>query len=159
MGAIEPQMGAKETYNLSSALFGKTRRSVLALLFTRPDESFYLREVVRRTGGGQGAVQRELDRLAQAGIVTKVTRGRQVYYQANRDCPINTELRGLMIKTAGLADILREALAPFAAQIELAFIYGSQASGTASGTSDVDLIMVGTADDLAIHRAISAAEK
>ena len=82
MGAIV------EVENLSGALFGKTRRAVLALLYAHPDEAFYLREVAREADAGQGSVQRELARLTKAGIVERIERGRQVYYQANRACPI-----------------------------------------------------------------------
>jgi len=145
--------------NLSSALFGKVRREVLALFFSHPDESFYLRQIIRMTGVGQGAVQRELKRLTEAGIIKRTGRGRQVYYQVRRTCPIFKELRSLMTKTAGLADILRQALAPLANQIETAFVYGSQADGTAGARSDVDLMIVSDCDKLVLHRAISRAEE
>ncbi|MDP8214855.1 MAG: nucleotidyltransferase domain-containing protein [Candidatus Euphemobacter frigidus] len=152
-------MGTIEYENLSSALFGKVRRIVLALFFSRPDESFYLRQLARITGVGQGAVQRELKRLSEAGIVIRVRRGRQVHYQVNQDCPIFNELRGLMIKTAGLADVLRKALAPLANLIEIAVVYGSQANGTAGATSDVDMLIVGKVDELDLHRAVARAEE
>ncbi len=152
-------MGSLKRNDLSVALFGKTRRTVLALLFTRPDESLYLRQIVRLAKGGQGAVQRELKRLAEAGIITKSARGRQVEYQANRECPIFKELNGLITKTAGLAGALRDALAPLAGEIDLAFVYGSHASGAAGAASDVDVLIVGRADELAIHRALADAER
>ena len=85
---------------LASGLFGKTRRAVLALLFTQPDESFYLREVAQATGAGLGAVQRELKHLNDAGIILRRVRGRQVYFQADPDCPIFTELQHLVLKTS-----------------------------------------------------------
>lgn len=144
--------------NLSSALFGKVRRAVLGLFFSRPEESFYLRQITRIIGAGQGSVQRELKRLSEAGIISRVERDRQVHYRVNRDCPIFDELGRLMTKTAGLADVLREALGPLANQIKVAFVYGSQASGTAGASSDVDLLIVGEPDDLALHRAITQAE-
>jgi len=144
--------------DLSPALFGKARQAVLALLYSRPDEAFYVREVTRAAGAGQGAVQRELARLLDAGIITRITRGRQVYYQANRACPIFSELRGLVLKTAGLADVLRSALQPLADTIDLALVYGSQATGETSAASDVDLLVVANVDDLALHKAIGRAE-
>ena len=90
---------------LSSALFGKTRLALLALFFTNPEREFYFRELTRLTGAGQGAVQRELKRLSEAGIISKSSRGREVYYKANRRCPIFSELHKIIIKTAGLAQI------------------------------------------------------
>jgi len=143
---------------LSSALFGKTRQAVLGLLYSRPDEAFYVREVTRAAGAGQGSVQRELKRLLDAGLIVRVNRGRQVYYQANRACPIFAELHGLVLKTAGLADVLRAALSPVAGRIAAAFVYGSQAIGTATGASDIDLLVVGDPDELALHKAITQAE-
>ena len=159
VGTIELIMGALSYENLSTALFGKTRRTLLGLFFSHPDESFYLRQITRITGAGQGATQRELKRLTGAGIITRIGRGHQIRYQVNRDCPIFSELINLMAKTAGLADVLRDALAPLKNQVDIAFIYGSQASGTAGNSSDVDLFVVGSIDELELHSAISQAEE
>lgn len=82
-------------------LFGRTRRDVLALLLGRPDERFYLREILRLTAGGMGAVQRELRQLVEAGLAIRVTEGRQVYFSANRDSSIFPELQAIIQKTAG----------------------------------------------------------
>jgi hypothetical protein len=131
---------------------------MLALLFSHPDESFYLRQIVRMTGVGLGAVQRELKCLTEAGIITRSARGRRVDYQVNRKCPLFDELKSLITKTAGLADVLRKTLVPFTNKIEIAFIYGSQADGTAGETSDVALIIIGGVDELELHRAIAKAE-
>jgi predicted nucleotidyltransferase len=129
--------------NLSAALFGQTRRAILALLYGHPDEAYYLRQLARSGGLGLGAVQREVKRLAEAGILRRTVRGHQVYYQANPDCPVFAELKGLTVKTAGAADVLREALAPLAGRIKVAFIYGSVARLQQRTASDVDLMVVG----------------
>lgn len=144
--------------DLAGTLFGRTRRAVLALLYARPDEAFYLRQVAREVQAGQGAVQRELQRLVQAGILSRDARGRQIHYQANRMCPIFPELHRLVVKTAGLADVLRTALMPLGDKITTAFIYGSQAAGTATQASDVDLFVVGTVDEMALHKVVAQAE-
>jgi predicted nucleotidyltransferase len=145
--------------DLAAALFGKTRREVLALLFSRADESFYLREVVRRAAVGSGAVQRELQRLADVGIVVRRVRGRQVYYQANRQCPVFPELQGLLVKTAGVTDVLRVALAGLVDRIRVAFLYGSMAKGTARSDSDVDVLVVGDATFAEVVSALSSAQE
>ena len=95
---------------LSTTLFGKTRRAVLALLYSHSDESFYLRQIVRTAGVGLGAVQRELKKLSEAGIIRRKARGRQVYYQANPECPVYAELKNLVVKTVGVGDVLRAAI-------------------------------------------------
>jgi predicted nucleotidyltransferase len=148
-----------KTESVASALFGKTRRAVLGLLYAHPDEAFYHRQVMRRTGAGKGAVQRELRRLSDAGILTRSVRGREVYYQADRHCPVFAELQGLVLKTVGLADVVRECLEPVAGRIDMAFIYGSQANGSATAASDVDLAVVGDVNEVALHKAVGRAEQ
>ena len=144
-GTIVPNMGtAKKQGDLTSVLFGKTRQALLSLFYSQPEESFYLRQVVRAADVGQGTVQRELQQLSEGGIIKRTKRGQQVYYQANRDCPVFAELRGLIMKTAGLADVLKKALKPLAKKIQVAFVYGSFAANTAKASSDVDLMVIGS---------------
>ena len=79
--------------NISETLFGKTRRAVLSLLYSHVDDAFYLRQIVRAAGVGVGTVQRELKELSNSGIIQRIVRGRQVYYQANPQCPVFEELK------------------------------------------------------------------
>jgi len=144
---------------LSAALFGQTRRAILALLYGHPDEAYYLRQLVRSAGLGLGAVQREVKRLADAGIFQRTVRGRQVYYQANPECPLFEELKSLVVKTAGVADALRDALAPLAGQINVAFIYGSVARFKQRSGSDVDLMVIGDVSFGDVVSALGAAQE
>ena len=152
-------MGTYEKESLSSALFGKTRRALLGIFFSHSEKSFYVREIARWVKTGHGSVQRELANLCQVGILKRVLQGNQVYYQANPSCPIYEELQGLIRKTAGLAEVLQQALAPLSERIQTAFIYGSQAAGIARESSDIDLMIIGEADELEIHRVLMQAEK
>lgn len=153
-------MGTKITRGSAAfSLFGKARGAILALLFGRGEETFYLRQIVRAVGAGQGAVQRELKALSEAGIIERFERDRQVYYRANNHCPIYPELRGLMTKTGGLAHVIADALSRLEEGIDAAFIYGSQADGTATAASDVDLMIVGDVDEMAVHKVLRRAEK
>ena len=129
--------------NIASVLFGTVRQRVLALLFGHTDEAYYLREITRAVDTGHGAVQRELKQLVDSGLVTRTRRGNQVFYQPNQQSPVFAELRGLIIKTAGVGDVLREALADLADRIDVAFVYGSIAEGTDRADSDVDLMVIG----------------
>ncbi len=133
------------TYTVGTALFGKTQRALLALFFVRPGQSFYLRQIVRTAGIGQGAAQRELARWVEAGLLVRMQRGNQVYYQANTVSPVFAELKGLAVKTAGVADVLQKALAGLAGRITVAFVHGSVAQGTEQADSDMDVVVVGTA--------------
>jgi uncharacterized protein len=123
-------------------LFGKTRRAVLGLLFTRPGESFYLRQIARLVGVAPGAVQRELATLEEAGIVTRERRSNATFYRANPVSPVFPELRGLIVKTVGLADVLRDVLAPLRGSIRVAFLFGSFVRGEQRAASDVDVMVV-----------------
>lgn len=136
-------MGTPPRDSIAEALFGKTRRRVLALLYGRPDESFYLRQITRETGTGIGSVQRELERLTGAGLLARDPVGNQVHFRANRDSPVFEEFHGLMKKTAGLAGVIRSALVKLEQKIHVAFVFGSVAKGSHSTYSDVDLLIVG----------------
>lgn len=139
-------MGSEQiTASLSATLFGKTRQALLAQLYSHPDEAFYVRQIIRAVRGGLGAVQRELKELTQAGIIQRQVRGRQVYYQANSQCPIYAELRGIVLKTAGAADVLRSHLQSLVEHIRVAFAYGSVARGEEGRGSDIDLMVIGEA--------------
>ena len=144
MITIGPNMGSTNLSDpLASALFGKTRRAVLALLLTHPQESLYLREIVLAVGLGQGTVQRELQRLTSAGLLARRRQGHQVFYQANRNSPIFKELKSLVVKTAGVGDVLRRALSGLKDRVESAFLYGSFATGKDRPASDLDLAVIG----------------
>jgi predicted nucleotidyltransferase len=144
---------------LSNVLFGQSRRSVLALLYGHADQEFYLRDLARKAGTALGATQRELKQLADAGIVRRFQRGRQVFYQANQDNPIFAELKSILTKTAGMHDVLRQALVPLADHIRLAFVYGSVARQEERASSDVDLMVVGDAGFKEVVSVFSEAEK
>jgi predicted nucleotidyltransferase len=134
-------MGTAST--LSSTLFGRTRGAVLAVLFGHVGESYYLRQLARMTGITLGPVQRELRQLVDAGLVTKKTLGTQTLFSANEASPIFAEMRAIVAKTVGIRDILLAALSPLAANIDLAFVYGSVARSREGQQSDVDLMIVG----------------
>jgi predicted nucleotidyltransferase len=138
-----PIMSSITYDSIAAALFGKTRRAVLGLLLSQPERSFFLREVARKTGAGQGAVQRELKQLSKAGIITRSRRGNQIHFQADTKCPVFPELRSLLLKTSGAASLLQKALIPIADRIEVAFVFGSLPKGEATPQSDVDVIIVG----------------
>jgi DNA-binding transcriptional ArsR family regulator len=134
------------------ALLPKTRQGILAATLLQPEKAWYVSELARRMGVPSSSLQRELRDLAEAGILKTHRQGRMSYYQANIDSPLFPDLRGLLLKTAGLIDVLADALKPVASQVVAAFVYGSMASGGEQNDSDVDVMIVGTvtAPDLAL---------
>lgn len=151
-GCIIPKMGSKAgprkvprrapSPGLADALFAKVQQRVLGVLYGNPRRSFYANEVIALAHSGTGAVQRELRRLEASGLVTLTRIGKQKHYQANAGSPVFEELRALVLKTVGLADVLRAALAPVSGDIRAAFVYGSVAKGQDTAASDVDLMVV-----------------
>ena len=129
----------------ADALFPAVRQRVLAVLFGSPDRSFYANELIALARSGTGAVQRELASLLAAGLVTVRDQGNQKHYHANAASPVFAELRGLVLKTVGLADVLRAALAPLEDQVAAAFVYGSVARQQDTAASDVDVLIVSDA--------------
>jgi predicted nucleotidyltransferase len=141
---IDPGMGT--THILSSTLFGRTRGAVLALLYGHVGESFYLRQLARRTEIALGPVQREIRQLVDAGLVKRETQGKQIRFSANRGSPVFDEIKSLVAKTVGMHDVLAATLSPLRRKIDLAFVYGSVARSSETERSDVDLMIVGTVD-------------
>ena len=156
-GTIDPIMGTAGI--LSSTLFGRTRAAVLAVLYGHVGESFYLRQLARRTDIALGPVQREIRQLFDAGLVKKETRGNQTLYTANPASPIFAEIKSLVAKTVGMHDVLVEALAPLRRKVDLAFVYGSVARSAESERSDVDLMIVGSVDFGAVIERLADARK
>jgi predicted nucleotidyltransferase len=124
------------------SLFPKTKRKLLGLFFRHPDEEFYRNQIIRKIGGGRSPVVNALESLTEAGILIAERRGQEIFYTANKNCPIYKDLQSLITKTIGVADILKEALEPVTG-IEVAFIYGSFAKGKQGRKSDVDVMLIG----------------
>jgi predicted nucleotidyltransferase len=137
-----PPAGSPPSPGLAEVLFTGTQQRVLALLFGQPARSFYASELIGLAGMGSGAVQRELGRLAGSGLLTVRAIGNQKHYQANPKTPIFSELTGIVQKTFGLADPLRQALVPLTKQVIAAFVYGSVAKKTDTAESDIDLMVI-----------------
>ena len=151
LGVIMPNMGtiinsacqdSASFEGLGSVLFTNTQQRVLACLFGQPDRSYFSNELIKLTGAGSGAVQRELKRLSESGLVTSEMRGNQRHFQANPHSPIFQELTQIVQKTFGLAHPIREALAPYREVIRCAFIFGSIAKKRDTVKSDIDLFVV-----------------
>jgi len=159
MSTIVPKMSTMRKNNLSEALFSKSRKAILALLFSNTDEAFYIRQLSRAAGVFLGPLQRELKRLTDAGIIQRTMHGKQVYYQANKKCPIFEELKSFIVKTAGIADVLRGAISSLADKIDCAFVYGSFAEGEQRAQSDVDVMVIGDVSFKDVSAALSGAQE
>ena len=126
------------------ALFPKTRQGILAALLVQSNKAWFTAEIARRLGVPSSSLQRELRGLTEAGVLKMHRQGRMAYYQANAASPLFSDLRGLMLKTAGLVDVVADVLKPLSAQIRIAFVFGSIAAGDEQHDSDIDLLLIGT---------------
>jgi predicted nucleotidyltransferase len=164
LGIIVPKMGRSRTRsakqkpahasNIADALFSRTQQRVLSLVFGQPQRAFAVSELIRLAGSGSGAVQRELQRLLDAKLITSTMAGRQKRYQANSDASIFDELCAIIDKTSGVPEHLRRALAPLGDRIRLALLFGSVAKETDTAMSDIDVLVV--ADQLALDELFAA---
>jgi predicted nucleotidyltransferase len=128
--------------SIADALFKSTQQKVLRWLYGQPQRTYFANELIELTQSGSGAVQRELARLVESGLVTSHRFGRQRRFQANAEAPIFAELCRIVLKTVGAADPIRAALESLGGRISTAMIYGSVAKGSDTATSDIDLLVV-----------------
>jgi predicted nucleotidyltransferase len=129
--------------SIAVALFSDSQSRVFRWVFGQPERRYHLSELRRLTGLGSASLQRELNKLAEAGLVHSGRVGNLRTFQANAESPVYAELIGLTRKTFGVQPMLREALAPLARKLDTAFVYGSVAKGTDTAKSDIDVMLVG----------------
>ena len=129
--------------SIAAALFSDSQSRVFRWLFGQPERSYHLSELRRLTGLGSASLQRELNRLADVGLVRTERVGNLRRFQANPQSPIYDELIGLARKTLGVQPMLREALLPLAPDLQAAWIYGSVAKKSDTAASDIDVMLVG----------------
>ena len=143
---------------IADFLLGPFRTRVLSALLLHPDTSWHVRELARRIEAPPGSTNRELIKLADAGILLRQPIGNQVHYRANPDCPVFAELAGLLRKTSGMATVLVEALQPLAARIGIALVFGSVARGAETAHSDVDVLVLGDVGFAEVVEALHPAQ-
>ena len=112
---------------LASALFTDSQSRLFSWLFGQPQRTYHLNELRRLTGLGSASLQRELNRLAAAGLVDAQAVGNLRRFQANPQSPVYAELVALTRKTLGTVPVLRDALASLQPGLQAAWVYGSVA--------------------------------
>ena len=142
--------------NLSSAIFTDSQSRLYSWLFGQPERAYHLNELRRLTGLGSASLQRELNRLATAGLVDAQAVGNQRRFQANAQSPVYAELVALTRKTLGTVPVLQDALQPLRPKLVSAWVYGSVAKQTDTAHSDIDVMLVG--NDLLLSQVLAALE-
>jgi predicted nucleotidyltransferase len=149
-----PAVTRSNRTGLADALFSQTRQKVLRLFFVRQERDFSVKELIEQAEAGSGAVQRELLRLVDSGVVQVKLQGRQKRYRANPDSPVFPELSSLASKLLGPEQQVEDALNSISDKIDLALIYGSVAKRTEHANSDIDLMLV--SDSLTLEEVFEA---
>jgi predicted nucleotidyltransferase len=145
------------TYSNLDVLMPKNRQRLLGALFGQPGRAWYAAELAKHIGVLRSGVQRDLKTLTGAGLLKSYRKGHMVFFQANEDAPLFPELHGLILKTVGLVEALRQTLAPMADEIQLAFVYGSIAAAREQPDSDIDLMIVGSVHRMRLSRPLQQA--
>jgi DNA-binding transcriptional ArsR family regulator len=127
---------------LAELLSSRVRSEVFRILFGVNQLELHGRELARRSGFSEATLRQELRKLRRLDLVTARRAGNRVYFRANQEHPLYRELHSLVLKTNGLADVITSALEN--AEVDVAFVFGSMVEGDATGTSDVDLMVVST---------------
>lgn len=127
---------------IQNLISSKIRIELLRILALGDQSSFNINELSRRTGFSIRGVEKELKNLLAGGILRRELTGNQHRYQLDPECPIAVEIKGLITKTVGVAEVLKQALDPLKKEIDIAFVYGSFATGDYGNESDVDLLLV-----------------
>jgi predicted nucleotidyltransferase len=140
---IDYRKYAKGESMIEKLFSSKARVEVLKLFVFHPDESFYQRQIAHLTGQPIRAIQRELDKFNALGLIETLPQGNRVYYRVNKQCPIYPDLKNIILKTAGIAEVLKSAFQK-SRSIKTAFIYGSFAKGNEKLTSDIDFFVIGS---------------
>ena len=140
-------------------LFNKTTQGLLAATVLEPQRWWYLSDLAVNLRRRPSSLQKPLAALVSAGILARRKEGNRVYFRADQDCPFLPELQGLMAKTVGLVEVIREAFSPLKDRLEVAFIHGSMAKSGEQSASDVDLIVIGSAGLAEMSLLLEAAEE
>ena len=139
---------------LDELFSSKARIEILKLFIFNPQDKFYQRQIALRAKQPIRAVQREVEKLENIGLIKKSVAGNRIYYNVDRSCPIYAELKGIIFKTAGIAPVLKTEFAK-SKNIIAAFIYGSYAEGKEAPSSDIDLMIIGDISSRDISKALS----
>lgn len=140
-------------------LLSKPIQGILTAILLERDQPWYFRDLAKRLRRTPSTLQRPLEALVQAGIVKKWMDGNRAYFAANDECPILTDLRGLLEKTCGLVEVVRVSLRRHSGVIQVAFVYGSIARGNERSGSDVDLLILGDVGLLDLSPVLSQLEQ
>jgi predicted nucleotidyltransferase len=127
---------------LSGILSSRVRAEIFRLLFGLNEKELHMREMERQAALSLGTIRQDLQKLVKLDLVKARRDGNRLYYRANTDHPLFPEIRNLVLKTAGLVEVIKSALDREG--IEVAFIFGSLARSKERAESDVDLMVIGT---------------
>ena len=135
----------------------KTRAALLNLLLTNPERSFYMQEIGRILGKKPGTFQRAINNMVSEGVLISEYKANARFFQANKKYPIYKELKSIVFKTVGVQGRIRDALEEIG-NVKFAFIYGSYAKARETYVSDIDLVVIGNANEDTLIKVLDSLE-
>lgn len=136
----------------------KIRQRILLLFVYNPKKRYYINEAAKLVNTSSGTAQRELEKLASAGILKKEKKANLAYFKINSENPLYGDIKNIIEKTIGLESILKKELSGDK-KIKFAFLFGSYVKGDFRHDSDVDLYIIGDVKEDKLYRAVKKAEK
>ncbi|MBE9545425.1 MAG: winged helix-turn-helix transcriptional regulator [Proteobacteria bacterium] len=141
---------------LNSLITSKTRVKVLMRLFLNPDRNAYLRELADEFKISTSLVSEELKQLKKAGFLESEKNGRQLYFRANRQHPLFSELSSIVRKALGMDKII-DSIVERLGNLEMAYLVGDYAEGKDTGI--IDLVLVGDIYQTDLFDLVTKTEK
>jgi predicted nucleotidyltransferase len=135
----------------------RARVEILRLFLFNPENTFYQRQVSALTSQSIRGVQREVVKLQKIGLIESSVQGNRIYYKVNKKCPIFEELKNILFKSVGIAEVLKKNLKEN--NIKIAFIYGSYARGEENLLSDIDLLIIGNISSKELSHILAKPKK
>lgn len=143
---------------LKEILISEVRVKMLSLLLVQSHgESLHVRDIVRKVGTEINAVRRELQRMTRIGLLKRRPRGNKIYYDVNPQFIFYPELVSLVAKEVGLgAELIKRAKE--LGNIRYAAVAKPLLRGRVAGSTDVDVLIVGSVDAVLLKEIITRAE-
>jgi predicted DNA-binding transcriptional regulator len=130
--------------NLFTGLISsKTRIKLLIRFFFNPKTRSYLRELAKEFNVSTNSVREELNQLTRTGLLTSQKSGRQVFYKANQEHPLFSELKSMVGKVMGIDQVV-DGIVTRLGNLESAYLLDDYAEGKDTGI--IDLLLVGDID-------------
>lgn len=136
----------------------KIRQKIIRLFLWNPKREFNLSEIASAVQTTPRTAKRELQKLLEIDLVYFKKKGNLSIFTLNSGNYFLKEIRGIMKKTFGIEDDIKQALVEIEGII-FAFLFGAYVKRHFKTKSDIDLYIIGEVAKDKIQSAISPIKK